>query len=159
MSAALDMAKKALAQGQFPVGAVLVAGQRVVATGGRINTSGRVNELDHAEIMALRDYYGGDLRDYDSDLTLYSTLEPCLMCYATLLVSGIHKIVYALEDPMGGGINLPLSELAPLYQQITPEIHQGVCRTEALSLFQKYYEDTANTYLRNTMLADFIMAA
>jgi tRNA(adenine34) deaminase len=156
MQAALDEAARALEQHEFPVGCVLVAGSQIVASGGRRNSSGNPSELDHAEIVALRAYREKTLVS-DLPVTAYSTMEPCLMCYATLLLSGIRRFVYAFEDPMGGGTSLPLGELRPLYQEMEVEIIGGVLRAEAMALFKAYYAKPENSYLRGTLLANHIM--
>ncbi|MEE4135056.1 MAG: nucleoside deaminase, partial [Desulforhopalus sp.] len=54
MGFALDQAHQALARGEFPVGCVFAWQGRVVASGARCSSTGRANELDHAEIIALR---------------------------------------------------------------------------------------------------------
>ena len=124
MMAALTEAETALAEGEFPVGCVLVYEGKIIARGRRINSSGpSANEMDHAEIQALRNLYKNDIAGIDvADITVYSTMEPCLMCYTTLLLNGIRRIVYGFEDVMGGGCDLDLSALRPLYKDIDVEI-------------------------------------
>jgi len=108
MGLALVEARAALLAGEFPVGCVIVGDDKVLAAGRRSHSQGpQSNELDHAEIIALREVAarrpGADL----SAVTVYSTMEPCLMCFATLLLNGARNLVYAFEDVMGGGTNLP----------------------------------------------------
>ena len=115
MSAALGLAQTALADGEFPVGCVIADDEIEVARGHRTGTAaGSVNEIDHAEINALR-RLSDDMPDIDrSRLTIYCTMEPCLMCFSAILLSGIGRIVYAYEDVMGGGTGCDRSGLAPL---------------------------------------------
>ncbi len=157
MRMALDEARDALAAGQFPVGCVLVAAGEVVASAGRKNSDGSFTELDHAEIVALR-----ALRQQRDDIDLkqvvvYSTLEPCLMCFATLVVNGISHIVYGFEDVMGGGTALPLNELAPLYRKKQITTVSGVLRDESLALFQQFFGNRENSYLQGTLLAEYVL--
>lgn len=107
MTAALDMARTALAGGEFPVGCVIADGRTVVARGHRTGTTvGPGNELDHAEINALRCLGEAGVDRDRAALTLYCTMEPCLMCFSAIVLSGIGRIVYAYEDVMGAGLGL-----------------------------------------------------
>jgi tRNA(adenine34) deaminase len=158
MRCALDEARKALAIGEFPVGCVVARGDELVAGGSRQNSIGAVNELDHAEIVALRKV---KIQHPEMDLrtvTIYSTMEPCLMCCATLIVNGIQRVVYAYEDAMGGGTNLPLRQLAPLYVAHPFEVVGGILRQESLQLFQIFFRDPHYTYLRDTFLAHYTLS-
>ena len=109
MDAALDEARAALAADEFPVGCVFVADGAIVARGHRENSGedGR-NEIDHAEVLTLRHLLALRPAIDPGAVTVYSTMEPCLMCYSTLLLSGVRRFVWAYEDVMGGGTNLPL---------------------------------------------------
>ena len=126
MRLALDEACKALDAGEFPVGCVLVHGDRVVAAGGRENSGVNGNEFDHAEIVALRRLLETDPALDFGEIVVYSTLEPCLMCYTTLILNGFRTIVYGYEDVMGGGCNLELTRLSPLYATMQVKVIPGV---------------------------------
>ena len=158
MDMALQQARKALSEGNFPVGCVLEYQGKIVATGSRQNSFGKVNEMDHAEMVALRSLLDREqVRDI-GQVTVYSTMEPCLMCFSTLLVNGIHKFVYSYEDAMGGGTNLPLKELSPLYCDLEVEISQGVLRERGLALFKDFFSDPSNDYLKNSYLAAYTLS-
>lgn len=150
-------AQVALDRGQFPVGCVIAIGEEVVSTGARTNSDVDFSEIDHAEIVALR-----KLREYTnkidlSRVTVYSTMEPCLMCFSTLIVNGVQRVVYGYEDAMGGGTNLPLSKLAPLYKNHPMTIVPGVLRTECLELFYQFFSNPDNPYLSGTLLAEYTL--
>src|SRR5512133_1309437 len=87
MAVALDEARLALRDGEFPVGCVMVADGRVMARGRRHNSgeAGR-NEIDHAEVLTLRQLIAEQPELDLGKVTVYSTMEPCLMCYATMLL-------------------------------------------------------------------------
>ncbi|MFH0781600.1 MAG: nucleoside deaminase [Pseudomonadota bacterium] len=158
MQAALEQAREALTAGDFPVGCVIECGGNIVATGRRSNSFGRVNEMDHAEITALRELLSLEIPVAVENVTVYSTMEPCLMCFSTLLVNGVRKFVYAYEDAMGGGTNLPLPLLSPLYRDLQLTIVGSVLRKESLDLFKTFFSSPDCQYLKNTMLATYTLA-
>ncbi len=156
MKEALVQAGEALDSGNFPVGCVLVADDMVLARGQRINSTGSsLNELDHAEIITLRtmlsDHPGVDC----GKVTAYSTMEPCLMCYATMLLSGIRRFVWAYEDVMGGGTALALKDLPSLYEDMEVELMPGVLRRESLHLFQQFFR--GYSYWQDSLLARYTL--
>ena len=161
MRLALEQAQQALANNEFPVGAVIVAEGEPVAMGRRKNSRSEIaNELDHAEIVALRDLLG---RRPDIDrqtLTVYSTMEPCLMCYSAMLLNGIRTFVYGYEDAMGGGTGLQLTSLPPLYRAMAPEVRilPHILRRESLELFKTFFTSPENNYWQGSLLADYTLA-
>ncbi len=158
MGLALEEARKALAAGDFPVGCVIADGQQVVASGFRTASRGvMANEIDHAEIIALRHFVKSPLDIPKERLCLYSTLEPCLMCFGAILISGIHRIVYAFEDVMGGGTRCNRQELPPLYRDIDLTIVGNVLREESIALMRAFFSNPDNRYLRDTLFARYAM--
>ena len=127
MGAALREAQKALARGDFPVGCVMVHEGRIVARGSRKGTCGDGrNELDHAEMVALRRLAAHTDPVDPSAITVFSTMEPCLMCFSALMLHGIGEIVYSYEDAMGGGTACDRSQLSPLYRDSRIRVRCGV---------------------------------
>lgn len=159
MQKALLQAEEALAAGNFPVGCVIEYQGEVVASGRRENSStdDSINELDHGEIQALRSLLESGKEIELSGVTVYCTMEPCLMCFSTLLVNGVKKIVFSYEDAMGGGTNLPLHLLSPLYRDLEVTVERHILREESLGLFKQFFEDPANVYLKGTLLAEYTL--
>jgi len=156
MQAALALAKKSLDVGEFPVGCVLVAADRIIATGSRSGTLGAIaNEVDHAEMAALRQLEKLQERIDPGKISLYSTLEPCLMCFGAILLSGIGKIVYAYEDIMGGGTRCDLTRLPALYQNRSLSIVPNVLRNDSLALFKNYFQNPKTIYWKDSLLAAY----
>lgn len=162
MNEALAEASLALSLGEFPVGCVLVYQGQVVARGRRQGSGGHgqrpVNEIDHAEVLALRELITHRPEVPLAEVVVYATLEPCLMCYATLIISGVRQIVYAYEDAMGGGTGVRLDQLPPLYQAMSVSVTPHVRREESLRLFQRFFAADHSFYLSNTILADYTLA-
>ena len=155
MVQALALARQALEAGEFPVGCVVALEGRVVATGSRSGTAdGGRNETDHAEMTALRRFQRlDDLDAARAKATVYCTLEPCLMCFGAILISGIHRIVYAYEDVMGGGTGCNLKTLNPLYREAEMNVVAGVLRSESLQLLKAYFSNPKTDYWRGSLLA------
>lgn len=101
MRHALTLAQRAWEQGEVPVGAVLVQGDKVIGEGWN-RPIGQCDPTAHAEIMALRQ--GGKiLENYRLlDTTLYVTLEPCVMCAGAMVHSRITRLVYGAKDEKTG---------------------------------------------------------
>ena len=158
MKKALYEAEKALCNGEFPVGSIFVYENNIISTGSREGTTGRNsnNEIDHAEMIGLRRIPDIDM-DMRKKITVFSTLEPCLMCFGALLINGIGKIVYAYEDVMGGATNINLAKLSPLYQNCTLSIIKNIMRNESYKLFQTYFKNSKNDYLKGSVLAEYTL--
>jgi len=158
MSQALKAAEVALGLGEFPVGCVIVQKTDVVATGARQGTAGggkKASELDHAEMLALRRL---DSLEIDREgLTLYCTMEPCLMCFAAIMLSGIKRVVFAYEDVMGGGTRCDRGGLAPLYRNNGIEVVPGVMRGKSLDLFYRFFSRPENLYWKGSLLEKYTL--
>ena len=78
------------------------------------------------------------------------------MCYSTMLLSGIRHFVWAYEDIMGGGTNLPLDQLNTLYAGMRIDLVPGVLRRESLTLFQEFFR--RYSYWHDSTLAEYTLA-
>ena len=158
MTKALQQAEAALVAGEFPVGCVMVYENKIVASGARENsTTDCTNEVDHAEMIALRRLYDLDTKINFEKVTLFSTLEPCLMCFGALLISDIRKIVFAYEDAMGGGTRCDLTKLPPLYKKNQISIIPNILRNKSLHLLKTFFSNPENTYLKGSLLANYTL--
>jgi len=158
MKMALDQAREAYDLGEFPVGCVIVYRNRILVTGARTGTTdGTANETDHAEMVALRRLAKLPRIADPSNISLYCTMEPCLMCYGAILLSGIGKIVYAYEDVMGGGTRCNLATLSPLYATRQIAIYPDILRDESLELFKAFFQDPKNDYWRDSLLSEYTL--
>jgi tRNA(adenine34) deaminase len=110
LRAAIAEAQAAEANGEVPVGAVVVHQNKIIGRGqNRVLRDS--DPTAHAEIVALREA-GRALNNYRlEDCTLYATLEPCAMCAGAILHARISRLVYAAPDPKAGACGSVLSVL------------------------------------------------
>ncbi|WP_296611647.1 nucleoside deaminase [Sphingomonas sp.] len=138
MRTALDAAAAAATMGEVPVGAVVVLGDRVIATAANAPRA-RHDPTAHAEMLAIRaaaEAIGGDRL---SDCDLWVTLEPCAMCAGAIAHARIARLYYGAPDPKGGAV-----EHGPrLFGQPTvhhrPEIYPGIGEEEAARLLRDFF--------------------
>jgi tRNA(adenine34) deaminase len=101
MRHALSLAERARAEGEVPVGAVLVKEGRVIGEGWNRPIAGQ-DPTAHAEIMALR-AAARSVNNYRLlDTTLYVTLEPCVMCAGAIIHARVSRLVFGAADPKSG---------------------------------------------------------
>ena len=158
MKKALDQARNALSAGEFPVGCVVVRKDRILTTGARKGTAGNIpNEIDHAEMIALKRLADLEIHRDNQRIALFTTLEPCLMCLGALILSGISEIVYAYEDVMGGGLSCDLKNLMPLYKNSRISVVPNILRKESIELFQTFFNNSENSYWQGSLLAEYTL--
>lgn len=138
MRRALDLARAAEAEGEVPVGAVLVLDGQVVGEG-RNRMIGAHDASAHAEIEALRDA-GRRLGNYRlTGSTLYVTLEPCVMCAGAIVHARVARVVFAAADPKTGAAGSVFDVLAsPLHNHRT-EVTGGVLADESSRLLVGFF--------------------
>lgn len=159
MTAALEQAEAAYQAGEFPVGCILVHKDRILASGRRTGTTAEgVNEVDHAEMVALRRLILAGRDVAPAEIVLFSTLEPCLMCYGAVILSGIRTIVYAFEDIMGGGTGCDLAQLSPLYRNAELSIIPHVRRADSVRLLKAFFANPENVYWKDSLLARYTLS-
>ena len=103
MALALEEAAAAAAEGEVPVGALIVNGGQVIARDHNRPIT-LIDPTAHAEILVIRAAarYEGNYRL--SGTTLYVTLEPCLMCAGAIIHARISRVVFGARDPKGGAV-------------------------------------------------------
>lgn len=101
MRLALEQAARAAALGEVPVGAVVVRGGEVLATGHNL-THTLQDPSAHAEMVAIRRAAQASGHWRLLDCTLYVTLEPCTMCSGGIVLSRIPRLVFGAHDPKAG---------------------------------------------------------
>lgn len=104
MGLALDEARRAVAEGEVPIGAVVVLDGQVIGEGHN-RPIASMDPTAHAEIVALRQA-ARKLRNYRLPrATLYTTAEPCPMCCGAVLQARLARVVYGAPDPKAGAVS------------------------------------------------------
>jgi tRNA(adenine34) deaminase len=138
MRMALGLAREAEAAGEVPVGSIVVLGERVIG-GGRNSPVGSNDPTAHAEILALRQA-GAALGNYRLEgATLYSTVEPCVMCAGALVAARLKRLVFGARDLRFGGIasKFRLADSDLLNHRL--EIVEGVLGAECTAMMQRFF--------------------
>lgn len=138
MQIALDLARKAAAQGEVPVGALVVKDGEIIGRGANRPLAGH-DPTAHAEIIAIREAAAALNNERLTDCDLWVTLEPCAMCAGAISHARIRRLYYGAEDAKGGAVaNGPrLFEHSTLHHQ--PEIYDGICSEEASALLKEFF--------------------
>ena len=139
MVEALKEARLAEREGEVPIGAIVLRAGEVIGRGHNAPIS-RCDPSAHAEIIALREAAEsvGNYRLVGT--TLYTTIEPCLMCMGALLHARIRRLVFGCADPKGGaaGSLYDLSHDERLNHHV--EVTGGVVEEECRVLLQKFFQ-------------------
>lgn len=167
MNIAFDQAVEALEAGEVPVGCIVVRQGIVIAKGrNRVNES--LNATRHAEMVAIDQLVdlsksskttGSSLSELCTTSVLYVTVEPCIMCAATLRQIGLTRVVFGCSNPRFGGCGSVLdvhqkhltgSCSTPVISEkgsdFSPEPYpplemiSGVQQDKAVRLLQQFYE-------------------
>jgi tRNA(adenine34) deaminase len=140
MNHALELAKKAEAAGEVPVGAVVVLNDELIAEGWNQPISAS-DPTAHAEIMALR-AAGRKLDNYRLlDTELYVTLEPCPMCVGAMLHARVKRVVFAASDPKTGALGGAYDLLNSVKHNHAFEVTGGVLAEQSRDLLQAFFRN------------------
>lgn len=139
MQLALEQAREAGAAGEVPVGAVVVWGGRVIATG-RNAPVGAHDPTAHAEIVALRAaaLVVGNYRLGDCEL--YVTLEPCAMCSGAMLHARLSRVIYGAADPKTGAAGSVVNLFTEQQLNHQTSIQGGVLADQSAALLQAFFQ-------------------
>ncbi len=139
MRRALAEAEQALAEEEVPIGAVIVRGDRVIASAHNQREQLK-DPTAHAEMIAITQAAGalGDWRL--ADCTLYVTLEPCPMCAGAIVQARIPVVVYGATDPKAGAVHTLYQLLADPRLNHRAQTVPGVLGEECGSLLTRFFQ-------------------
>ena len=138
MEAALELAKEAAADGEVPVGCVIVRKGEIVGRG-RNRREINKSALAHAEIEAISDACRtlGGWRLWEC--TLYVTLEPCPMCAGAILNARIPRVVYGASDAKCGAVRSVCSLFSMEFNH-HPQVEAGILETECAEVLTEFFQ-------------------
>jgi tRNA(Arg) A34 adenosine deaminase TadA len=137
---AIAEARWSLEAGNYPVGAILAIGDEIVGSG---NNTGETSKkysnyaetsliIRHAKVLLHSALTSTKV------ITLYSTLEPCLMCLGVATLNKVNRIIYIQTDPHAGACGIDRASLGVRYQEAWPEIIHAAYSSEPKRMIIKY---------------------
>ncbi len=139
MRLALAEAEKALAEGDVPIGAVIVCGGGVVGTGYNRREADH-DATAHAEIVAIRQASAALGRWRLDDCTLYVTLEPCPMCAGAIVLARIPRVIYAAPDAKAGAAGSITDLLRHPRLNHRVDVQGGLLADEAAAQLRAFFQ-------------------
>ncbi len=140
MRLALEEAHAALSHGDVPVGAIAVAGGDILHRGHNEREL-RGDPTAHAEILCLRGAAKRLGRWRLSDVTIYSTVEPCPMCAGALVAARVQRVVYGAPDVLGGAAWSIYNIVQDPRLMHQCELTSGVLGEECAEVIQAFFEE------------------
>ncbi len=139
MREALALAQEAETAGEVPVGALVVVEDRIVGRGFNSPVSRR-DPTAHAEILALREAAMACANYRLEDATLFSTLEPCIMCAGALVAARVRRLVFGARDLRFGGVRSKFAVADSDLLNHRVEIVEGVLAAECTEMLQAFFQ-------------------
>lgn len=139
MQHALELAQRAEAEGEVPVGAIVVYRDQIIGEGWNRPISSN-DPTAHAEIMALRDAANAVENYRLPETTLYVTLEPCSMCAGALIHARVARVVYGANDPKGGAAGSVFELLGTDKLNHQVKVQGGVLAEECGQLLSRFFQ-------------------
>ncbi|WP_449278526.1 nucleoside deaminase [Leucobacter sp. GX24907] len=141
MGLALGQARCAAAQGEIPVGAVVLDAAGAVLGRGRNAREQRQDPTAHAEVLAIREATASRGDRVLADCTLVVTLEPCAMCAGTILAARVGRVVFGAWDEKAGTVGSVYDLLRDgRLPHAVPEVVSGVRADECAALLRDFFE-------------------
>jgi len=138
MAEALAEARKAAAEGEVPIGAVVVHDSRIVGRGRNARETRR-DPTAHAEMLALQEAARALGRWRLTGATVYATLEPCPMCAGALVNARVDRLVYAVPDPKAGAAGTLFDVVRDQRLNHRLEVTAGVLGRECGELLTEFF--------------------
>lgn len=146
MKEALKEAMKASKKGEVPVGCIIVKDNQIIARSHNTRHE-KKSVFDHAEILAIKKATKKLNSWILDDVSIYVTLEPCLMCAGTIIQSRIKRLVYATREPKHGacGSIIDVFDKDKYKFNHTVEVVSGVLEAESKKILKDFFTNLRKT--------------
>lgn len=139
MRQAIALAREAQAAGEVPVGTIIVQGGEVIGRG-RNSPIRNCDPTAHAEILALREA-AAKLGNYRlGGTTLYSTIEPCVMCAGALVAARVTRLVFGARDLRFGAVRSKFRLVDTELLNHRLEVAEGILGAECAQLMRDFFD-------------------
>jgi tRNA(adenine34) deaminase len=140
MDAALDEARRGFEAGEVPIGAVAVLNGEIIARAFN-QPIGACDPTAHAEVLVLREAARviGNYRL--TDVSVYVTIEPCLMCVGALVHARVKEVVFGAAEPKTGALVSSVRLLNTPGLNHRFQVHSGVREVVARELIQRFFQE------------------
>ena len=140
MKLALEEATLAFAEGEVPVGSVLVIGDAVI-TKAHNNKEYSNDPTGHAELLTLKSGARETGNWRLSDAALYVTKEPCIMCAGAMVNARLGRLVYGCRDEKGGAVDSLYALLSDQRLNHQVEVVSGVLEEECAEILKRFFRE------------------
>jgi tRNA(adenine34) deaminase len=138
MEQALEEARQSAADGEVPIGAILVQDGKIIARSGN-RTIRDCDPTAHSEIVVLREGSRA-LGNYRlAETALYVTVEPCSMCAGAIVQARVPRLIYGCDDPKGGAVRSCFEILTHPRLNHQVEVTAGILAGECAAILQSFF--------------------
>lgn len=146
MKVALEEAQKAYDEGNYPCGAALVVNGEIIDQAHNLKEA-KSDRISHAEMLL---YIANSSKLKKSkkegaEIIMYTTLEPCLMCFGAAAIHRVDKVVASSPDPFGDMSSIKGDALGSFYRENLPKLEYGVCFEDTYELTRKFLEEKGDS--------------
>ncbi len=139
MNIALDLARESFAEGEVPVGAVVVKNGEIIGVG-RNRREKKQSIVSHAEIEAMENACENLGSWRLDDCEMYVTLEPCPMCAGAIINARIKKVYFGAYDEKMGAVNSVTNMFSEPFCH-KPEVFNGVMEKECSEILKEFFKN------------------
>ncbi len=138
MKLAIEQAKLAFQKGEVPVGAVVVKNNQLLSSAHNLKETNN-NPTHHAEMLAIQQACKIENNWRLTDTTMYTTLEPCIMCAGAIIHARISNLVFAARDPKAGAVVSLYNLLSDDRLNHSTEFIEGVLQQDSAGLINEFF--------------------
>lgn len=138
MDLALDLARRSALINEVPVGAVIILGNKVIASAHN-EVYSRSDPTAHAEILVIQRAARYLSTSYLNECDLYVTLEPCPMCAHAISIARVRRLYFAASDLKSGGVESGPRLYSSTSRHHAPEVYGGIKEEESSLILREFF--------------------